>query len=442
MQRPSGISEKDWQATPQSVRQLVLSLIPIIEQFQQITRQICEQVNNKPQDYLSSSPNSPIFNTAAVCEMIEDSFNHDEFTSFCFKYYRDIYRNLPPAMTLAVKVTNLVDYCERHGEIKRLVSLVEEHNPHQFGLYKDKIRKKDSRAFYPNSVSGLIEFQTTNPINLEELTEAQIYNFYSAVKLALANLLQLVPDQIAVVGLRAGSIILSLIMPIDAIRLLVNINKQNEGFFPAKFGLKLTFASGFIEQSEDNNIQATSEPESVIKQKRDANSKIKQHELAKKIQASKNDMIDAIWSTIRSSRKALLLYFPMRYYFEYYLYDHRELFDTLISIDALINPQSELVNILSKVEVSQAIEQENLRYISRDLSKIIANLDASLVIMSRFTRNIGSYRRRLSLFSPFNYLKFRKQRDRVNDLIKLLEKALKDAHKAAKLAALQWDSDI
>jgi len=55
-QPPAGISKTDWQATPESVRQLVVGLLVTVEQLQQAVAQLREQVNKNSQN--SSKPPS------------------------------------------------------------------------------------------------------------------------------------------------------------------------------------------------------------------------------------------------------------------------------------------------------------------------------------------------------------------------------------------------
>jgi transposase len=61
-QPPQGISAKDWQATPESVRQMVLSLLSTVEQLQQEVARLSERVNQNSQN--SSKP--PSSDPAAV----------------------------------------------------------------------------------------------------------------------------------------------------------------------------------------------------------------------------------------------------------------------------------------------------------------------------------------------------------------------------------------
>lgn len=56
-QPPAGISVVDWQATPKSVRQLVVGFLATVDQLQQAVAQLCEQVNKNSQNS-SMSPSS------------------------------------------------------------------------------------------------------------------------------------------------------------------------------------------------------------------------------------------------------------------------------------------------------------------------------------------------------------------------------------------------
>ena len=77
----------------------------------------------------------PKFNTAAIRQLLFEAFSDEEINTFCFDYFLPLYQNFAQGMSKSDKIQQLLDYCARHGELERLLLLVKEENPYQYGRY-------------------------------------------------------------------------------------------------------------------------------------------------------------------------------------------------------------------------------------------------------------------------------------------------------------------
>ena len=80
------------------------------------------------------------YDLAAIREMISAAFNDEELATFCSDHFRAVYENFAAGQTQAQRVLLLVDFTERRGQLDGLLDEIAKANPHQFELFKDKVR--------------------------------------------------------------------------------------------------------------------------------------------------------------------------------------------------------------------------------------------------------------------------------------------------------------
>ena len=80
------------------------------------------------------------WNTAIIRELLTAAFNDDELTTLCFDYFRPVYQELSTGMSTSQKIQRLLDYCERHDQIGKLLALVRERNPVQYARFEGRLR--------------------------------------------------------------------------------------------------------------------------------------------------------------------------------------------------------------------------------------------------------------------------------------------------------------
>jgi len=84
------------------------------------------------------SEEQPQYKTAAIRQLLFDAFSDEELNSFSFDFFQPLYENFSSGMSKKEKIQLILDYCVRHGEIERLLMLVKEKNPYQYGRYGEQ----------------------------------------------------------------------------------------------------------------------------------------------------------------------------------------------------------------------------------------------------------------------------------------------------------------
>ena len=85
-----------------------------------------------------SNEASPEHDTAAIRRLLFDAFSDEELMTFCFDHFQSIYQDFVSGMSKSEKIQRLLDYCARHGQFERLLDLVREQNPYQYGRYMER----------------------------------------------------------------------------------------------------------------------------------------------------------------------------------------------------------------------------------------------------------------------------------------------------------------
>ena len=80
----------------------------------------------------------PQLEMAAIRQLLFDAFSDEELNTFSFDYFRPVHENFGSGMSKKDKIQALLEYCSRHGEIDRLLNLVKEENPYQYGRYVEQ----------------------------------------------------------------------------------------------------------------------------------------------------------------------------------------------------------------------------------------------------------------------------------------------------------------
>lgn len=92
--------------------------------------------------YVSGATGATIPNpdTASVRWLLLNAYSNEEFTTFCFDYFRSVYDKFAEGMSFPLKVHLLIEYCDRHGEIAKLLPLVKKHNQAKYTEFESLTR--------------------------------------------------------------------------------------------------------------------------------------------------------------------------------------------------------------------------------------------------------------------------------------------------------------
>ncbi len=80
------------------------------------------------------------WNTAAIRDMLTAAFSDEGLTDLCFDYFPAVYEDFGSGMSKRQKIQRLLEYCARHEQLDRLVSLVSDLNPAQYARFRAELR--------------------------------------------------------------------------------------------------------------------------------------------------------------------------------------------------------------------------------------------------------------------------------------------------------------
>ena len=79
-----------------------------------------------------------------TCVLLMAAFNDEELTTFCYDTFRPVYEEFATGMSRTQKVQRLVEYCDRRGEMEKLLARVERVNPYQYNRFKEHLQTTPS----------------------------------------------------------------------------------------------------------------------------------------------------------------------------------------------------------------------------------------------------------------------------------------------------------
>lgn len=79
------------------------------------------------------------YNTAAIRQLLQVTFNDQELTILCFDYFRSVYDKFASEMSYISKIHLLIEYCDKHEEFDKLLTLVKESNPKQYDKFSPSL---------------------------------------------------------------------------------------------------------------------------------------------------------------------------------------------------------------------------------------------------------------------------------------------------------------
>jgi hypothetical protein len=86
------------------------------------------------------------YNTEVIRELVNDSFTAEELYQLCYDKFRAVYSKFAPGTSKAGMIQHLIEYGEMHGQLAKLLSVIQEKAPHQYAVYKDKLLQGTTEA--------------------------------------------------------------------------------------------------------------------------------------------------------------------------------------------------------------------------------------------------------------------------------------------------------
>ena len=144
--------------------------------------------------------------TAELRELLKSAFCDEELTIFCYDYFSPVYEMFSSGMGRLVKIQLLIEYCEKQGKFKELLRLLEHKNPHQYNAFFSGAQKAQEHPPEPKKISTSIRTEVQIVLN------GDLHGFtpelQGAAIRALAAVLNISPEQVKLLSVSSGSIIL------------------------------------------------------------------------------------------------------------------------------------------------------------------------------------------------------------------------------------------
>ncbi len=79
------------------------------------------------------------YNTAAIRELLSAAFSDEDISTLTFDYFPSVYESFSSGMSKGAKIQTLIDYCQRHELVPRLLETVRKSNPAQYNRYRTRL---------------------------------------------------------------------------------------------------------------------------------------------------------------------------------------------------------------------------------------------------------------------------------------------------------------
>jgi hypothetical protein len=80
------------------------------------------------------------YDLRAIRNLLTVALDDEELTSLCFDHFRRVYEEFSTGMSKRQKVQRLIEYCERHLELDRLLHIVRQQNPSQYSVFEGQLK--------------------------------------------------------------------------------------------------------------------------------------------------------------------------------------------------------------------------------------------------------------------------------------------------------------
>ncbi len=78
-------------------------------------------------------------NSAEIRKLLVDALSDEELTALCYDHFRPVYDKFGDGVSRLRKIQWLIEYCERHRQIEKLLDLVRESNPVQYDRFRERV---------------------------------------------------------------------------------------------------------------------------------------------------------------------------------------------------------------------------------------------------------------------------------------------------------------
>jgi len=85
-------------------------------------------------------PVEPGWNRAAIRSLLTAALDDQGLSDLCFDHFDPVYQGFTASMDRRARIRALLDYCIRHEQVEKLLSLVREHNSYQYARFEGRLK--------------------------------------------------------------------------------------------------------------------------------------------------------------------------------------------------------------------------------------------------------------------------------------------------------------
>jgi hypothetical protein len=79
------------------------------------------------------------YDTNTIRQLLHEALDDEGLTALCYDYFRDVYEAFAAGMSKYDKVQNLIEYCDRQGQLDKLLDQVRQLNPYQYEQFRSQL---------------------------------------------------------------------------------------------------------------------------------------------------------------------------------------------------------------------------------------------------------------------------------------------------------------
>lgn len=84
---------------------------------------------------IKSTPLAVDYNLKAIRQLLMSALVDEELTTLCYDHFYSVYEEFSTGMLKEQKIQRLIEYCERHAQLDRLLSIIKQLNPAQYSRF-------------------------------------------------------------------------------------------------------------------------------------------------------------------------------------------------------------------------------------------------------------------------------------------------------------------
>lgn len=177
------------------------------------------------------------FSTAKLREMMTQAFSDEELITLAFDHFRSTYQKFATGTKPPLKIHFLIEDCYRQGRMDELLDILKQYRPNyqwHESVAQQKVKAKETSVSQERTTISVL----LSEINLDELTVQQREGLLLGFKVTLASVLNIPVDEVKIMDMQPGSIILEISLPKRAAERLRSLE---DSYLSQELGIQKVF---------------------------------------------------------------------------------------------------------------------------------------------------------------------------------------------------------